>query len=107
MNKNYLSIIFLLAIGTLALSCKSSSENKKIEGKWHSEDQKTTLTITSKDFTIDEGEGPLAESYFLKGDTIFTSYEGTAPYTAFAIKKLSDKNMVLVYPDSTSVQFLR
>ena len=56
---------------------------------------------------LDEGETPIAESYFVKGDTIFTSYEGAEPYTKFLIKDLTDNSMTLVYPDSTSVKLKR
>ena len=76
-------------------------------GNWHSEDQKTSLKITSESFILDEGNGSFAESYFVKGDTIFTSYEGSRPYTKFVIKNLSDKSLTLVYPDSTAVKFTR
>ncbi|RYY25968.1 MAG: hypothetical protein EOP41_04875 [Sphingobacteriaceae bacterium] len=106
MKKTHL-ILAATAVGIVVIAaCKSSAANKKLLGKWHSADQKTKLEITAKDFILDEGE-PIAESYFTKGDTLFTSYEGSQPYTRFLIKDLKDKSMMLIYPDSTSVIFLR
>ena len=106
MKKTY----FILAVGAVGIvvitACKSSAANKKLLGKWHSAVQKTKLKVTAKDFILDEGE-PIAESYFAKGDTLFTSYEGSQPYTEFLIRDLTDKSMTLVYPDSTLVSFLR
>lgn len=101
-------ILLLLVFFLVASSCqqKQSAKNK-IRGKWRSEDGKTGLTITQKEFTLDEGEEPIAESYFIKGDSIFTSYEGSRPFTKFVVKNLSDKTFTLVYPDSTSVEFVR
>ena len=106
MKKTYL-ILAITAVGVVVLAaCRSSSANKKLLGKWHSEDQKTKLEVTAKAFILDEGE-PLAESYFTKGDTLFTSYEGSEPYTKFVVKNLTGKSMTLIYPDSTSINFLR
>ncbi|MGI4749638.1 MAG: hypothetical protein ACRYFB_03295 [Janthinobacterium lividum] len=106
MKKTYL-VLTVAAVGIVIIAaCKSSTANKKLMGKWHSEDQKTKLEVTAKNFILDEGE-PIAESYFTKGDTLFTSYEGSQPYTKFIVKDLMDKSMTLVYPDSTSVSFLR
>lgn len=101
-------ILLLLVFFLVANSCQQKQSSKsKIQGKWRSEDGKTGLTITQNEFTLDEGEEPIAESYFIKGDSIFTSYEGSQPFTKFAIKNLSDKTLTLVYPDSTSVNFVR
>lgn len=106
MKKTYLILAAGVVIVVAVSACKSSSVNKKLLGKWHSADQKTKLELTAKSFILDEGE-PIAESYFAKGDTLFTSYEGSEPYTQFVIKDLTDKSMTLVYPDSTSVSFIR
>lgn len=106
MKKTHL-ILAATAVGIVVIAaCKSSAANKKLLGKWHSADHKTKLEVTAKDFILDEGE-PIAEGYFAKGDTLFTSYEGSQPYTKFLVKNLTDKSMTLVYPDSTSVSFLR
>ncbi|MGI4020165.1 MAG: hypothetical protein ACRYFA_01535 [Janthinobacterium lividum] len=106
MKKTYL-ILMVVAAGVVVVSaCNSSTRKTKLLGKWHSQDKKTKLKITAKDFVLDEGE-PIAENYFIKNDSIFTSYEGSEPYTKFVVKSLTDKNMTLIYPDSTSVQFFR
>ncbi len=102
------TILLLLLFFLFAFGCKQTQSAKgKIHGKWRSEDGKTKLTITQKEFTLDEGEEPIAESYFVQGDSIFTSYEGSQPFTKFVIKNVSDKALTLVYPDSTSVNFIR
>lgn len=107
MNKTYSYLTILVSVAIVFASCKNLPAKNKIQGNWHSEDKKTGLKITAKEFILDEGEEPIAESYFVKGDTIFTSYEGSQPYTKFVIKDLSDKSLTLFYPDSTSVNFLR
>ncbi len=102
------SILLLPLFFLMALGCRQQIAAKnKICGKWHSEDGKTRLTITQKEFTLDEGDEPIAENYFVKGDSIFTSYQGSRPFTKFTIKNLLDKSLTLVYPDSTSVNFVR
>jgi len=77
-----------------------------LQGTWKSKDGKTTLKITSKQFTLDS-ESPVPEDYFLKGDTIFTSFEGNQPYTRFVIQKLDDHEMELMFPDSVAIEFSR
>ncbi len=104
-NKRAFVAVFLLLLVCGACKQQFSAKNK-IRGKWLSEDGKTGLTITQKEFTLNEGE-PIAESYFVKDDSIFTSYEGSRPCTKFVIKNLSDKSFTLVYPDSTLVNFVR
>jgi len=106
--KNSRAFVAMILLLLVCAACNHQSSTKnKIHGKWHSEDRKTGLIITQKEFTLNEGEEPIAESYFVKGDSIFTSYEGSRPYTKFVIKNLSDKTLTLVYPDSTSVNFVR
>ncbi len=108
MMKNCILFGALLLFTIVFSGCNDQSPVKnKIEGSWLSEDGKARLKITGKDFTLDEGDGPIAESYFVKGDTVFTSYEGSQPFTKFVIKDLSDKSLTLVYPDSASVKFIR
>ena len=102
------SMLLLLLFFLVVLGCRQQSSAKNnIRGKWHSEDGKTRLTITQKEFTLDEGDEPIAENYFVNGDSIFTSYQDSRPFTKFTIKNLSDKNLTLVYPDSTLVKFMR
>lgn len=106
MKKSYLISGVVIAGIIVVLSCHRAAVKSKLIGKWHSADHQTKLQITAKEFILDEGE-PIAENYFAKGDTLFTSYEGSEPYTEFIVKNVSDKSMVLVYPDSTAVQFFR
>lgn len=104
-NGTFVAVFLLLLVCN---ACKHQPSTKsKIRGKWHSADGKTGLTITQKEFTLDEGEEPIAESYFVRGDSVFTSYQGSRPYTKFVIKNLSDKSLTLVYPDSASVNFVK
>ncbi|OOQ57438.1 hypothetical protein [Mucilaginibacter pedocola] len=80
-----------------------TEENKQLQGNWKAKDG-TELKITAKQFTMDNQP----EDYFIKGDTIFTSFEGNLPYTKFVIKKLDEKQLNLVFPDDTAaVEFSR
>ena len=108
MIKNYLLFGLILFLSVIVFtSCSNSPVKNKIRGNWHSADGKTSLKITAKEFILNEGEEPIAENYFVKGDTIFTSYEGSQPFTKFAIKDLTDRSLTLVYPDSAAVEFVR
>ncbi|WP_184544443.1 hypothetical protein [Mucilaginibacter sp. FT3.2] len=84
----------------------SNPVNKKLMGKWKSKDGDTKLEITDKGFTTDDGQ-PVTEDYFVQNDTIFTSYQGSRPYTKFLIKNLDDHKLTLFYPDSDVVEFAR
>jgi hypothetical protein len=100
-------LIFLYFAGALILlniSCGKKQTNPKLQGTWKSKDGETTLKITNKQFTLDN-ESPVPEDYFLKGDTIFTSFEGNQPYTKFVIQKLNDHELNLMFPDSVAVEF--
>jgi len=105
--KNY-ALIFIHLVCAFALfwaACKSPAKNK-LQGNWHSKDGSTKLKITDKGFTMDDGEA-IAEDYFMKGDTIFTSFEGNKPYTAFVIQKLDDHYLKLMGPDSVAMEYSR
>jgi len=107
-NKAYTQKIFFgtaVLIVAIIISCKQTPPRTNIRGSWKSIDGKTKLKVTAKEFILDEGEEPIAESYFVKGDTIFTSYEGSQPYTKFEIKEVSGNALTLIYPDSTIVRF--
>jgi lipopolysaccharide export LptBFGC system permease protein LptF len=108
MKKNALMIpVFGLMLLAFACNTKPAGEvNKKLEGKWQSKDGNTKLEITDKGFTMDDGK-PVTEDYFVKKDTIFTSYEGSRPFTKFLIKNLDDHKLILFYPDSDIVEFSR
>lgn len=90
----------------LATAACSGSSAGKIKGEWRSKDNKTLLKITGKQFTIDN-DAPVAEDYFMKKDTIFTSFQGNLPYTKFVVKSVDEHNLTLLYPDSAVVEFTR
>ena len=46
-----------------------------------------------------------AEDYFVKGDTIFTSFEGNLPYTKFVLQKNDDHALKIVGPDSVAMEY--
>ncbi|MBD1392765.1 hypothetical protein [Mucilaginibacter glaciei] len=103
---NLSACLFVLA----AAACTSNSgkqTNPKLPGTWKSKDGVTVLKITDKQFTLEDGAAPVAEDYFIKGDTIFTSFEGNQPYTKFVIQKLDDHSMKLMFPDSVAIEFVK
>jgi hypothetical protein len=105
--KNYLLAFLHIACACILLSAACSDTGQsKLKGKWHTKDNSTRLEITDKQFIITEGE-PVAEDYFVKGDSIFTSFEGNQPYTRFVIQNLDEHNLKLLYPDSVTVEFSR
>jgi len=107
MKKFALIFIYLAcAVVLFGVACTSNTPNTKLKGNWKSKDGATKLNITDKGFTMDDGEA-IAEDYFVKGDTIFTSFEGNKPYTAFLIQKLDDHNLKLMGPDSVAVEYSR
>ena len=97
----HLASAIVLFIG----SCSHAAQSK-VKGEWKAIDGSTKLKITGDKFTEDNGQ-PVTEDYFIKGDTIFTSFEGNQPYTKFVIQKVDDHNLTLLYPDSVSVAFKR
>ncbi|MBK0380355.1 hypothetical protein [Mucilaginibacter segetis] len=100
------TITFVVLItAMLATACsKGGASNKMLQGTWRSSDGETTLKITAKQFAL-ESDSPVPEDYFIKGDTIFTSFEGNQPYTKFVIEKLDDHHLNLLFPDSVSIAF--
>ncbi|QEM07511.1 hypothetical protein DIU31_029900 [Mucilaginibacter rubeus] len=100
--------IFAAVAGMLLIYACSQppAANKKLEGNWKSKDGVTKLSITDKDFIMDDGQAS-KEDYFVKNDTIYTSYQGSRPYTKFFIKELTDSKLTLCYPDSDIVEFSR
>ena len=89
----------------LIVACSGPVKNK-IQGKWRSKDGVTKLNITEKGFALDDGEA-IAEDYFMKGDTIFTSFQGNQPYTNFVVQKLDDHYLKLMGPDSVAMEYSR
>jgi hypothetical protein len=105
--KNFALILVHVASASVLLSAAcSDSGTSKLKGKWHTADGHVRIEITGNQFITTEDK-PLAEDYFVKGDTIFTSFEGIQPYTRFVIQKLDSRKLKLLYPDSVSVDFVR
>ena len=105
--KNYLLALvhMLCALVLISAACTNSGKSN-IKGKWHAKQGNTKLEITGKQFILTE-DTPIAEDYFIKDDSIFTSFEGSQPYSRFVIQNLDDHNLKLLYPDSVSVEFVR
>jgi hypothetical protein len=105
--KTYMLItIHALCAVVLTTAACSRSKQGQIKGQWRSKDNQTLLKITGKQFTMDS-DAPVAEDYFMKGDTIFTSFEGNLPYTKFVVKEVDEHNLKLLYPDSLLVEFTK
>jgi len=105
--KNFALIIihFTFAVVLFGVACAGNTQSK-LKGNWRSKDGKIGLKITDNEFIVDHNP-PAPEDYFLKGDTIFTSFEGNQPYTRFVIEHLDEHQLNLRYPDSVSVAFTR
>jgi hypothetical protein len=86
--------------------CQNGVKKHNLKGEWRSKEGETILKFTNKEFISDNGS-PISEDYFIKGDTLFTSYEGNYPYTPFVIKELRDNDLTLIFPDSIAVEFTR
>jgi hypothetical protein len=93
------------AVALFTVSCSNPAASK-LKGEWHSIDGATILKITNKAFTLDS-DSPIAEDYFVKKDTIYTSFEGALPYSKFVIRQVDDHQLKLEYPDSALVVFNR
>ena len=106
MNKYALIFVHVACACILLVVACSDPANTKIKGNWRAKDGVTKLNITDKGFIMDDGEA-VAEDYFIKGDTIYTSFEGNQPYTNFVIQNLDDHNLKLVGPDSVSLEYSR
>jgi hypothetical protein len=89
----------------LGVACSEPMQHK-LQGKWTSKDGNTKLQITDKHLTMDN-DALIPENYFMKGDTIYTSYAGKKPFTKFVVQKLSTNDLTLVNDDSTVVEYSR
>jgi hypothetical protein len=105
MKTSVLILIHIVCAAILLTAACSGSKNSKLKGEWHSKDGATLLKITEKQFKMNVDTPP--EDYFMKDDTIFTSFEGNQPYSKFIVKKLDDHELHLQYPDSALVVFSR
>lgn len=105
-----LMLLFVHAACATALflgACSTASGPERLRGDWESKTAGIRLKITGNKFTEDTGTSPLTEDYFVKADTIFTSFEGNMPYTKFVIQQLDEHTLKLLYPDSVMVTFSR
>jgi hypothetical protein len=102
--KKYLLVFVHLACAFILISgaCKGPAKNNKLPGNWRSKTGSQKLNITDKTFALDNDE---AEDYFVKGDTILTSYQGNLPYTSYIVQKLDDHYLKLMGPDSVAVEY--
>jgi hypothetical protein len=91
-------------LALLATAC-SNPVKTKLKGNWRSKDGSTRLNITDKGFIMDDEA--FAEEYFLRGDTIFTSFQGNQPYTSFVVQKVDDHYLKLLGPDSVAMEYSR
>jgi len=82
------------------------SGDGRLQGDWKLKDGDTKLKITKKKFAMDS-DLQYAEDYFVKGDTIYSSFQGNQPYSKFVIQKLDDHNLKLLSPDSTIMEFTK
>jgi uncharacterized protein (DUF2147 family) len=105
--KNYALILVHVAAASVLLgaACSDAPKNK-LQGKWTSKDGNTRLQIKATQLTMDN-DALIPEKYFIKGDTIYTSYQSSGPYTKFVVQRLDDNNLTLMEPDSVSVEFSR
>lgn len=105
MKKAVVTYTFLAyALVSLATAC-SNPIKTKLKGSWHSKDGASKLNITEKGFIMDDEA--FAEDYFVRGDTIFTSFQGNQPYSSFVVQKLDDHYLKLLGPDSVAVEYSR
>lgn len=91
----------------LTISCSPKQKrDPNLVGVWKSTTDGSKLNITDKGFMMTK-DSPEPEDYFVKGDTIYTSFEGNLPYTKYAIKHLDAHTLKLFTPDSTLVEFTK
>lgn len=95
----------IIALILLITAC-ANSHNGKLQGEWKLKTGETKLKITDKKFAMDS-DLEYAEDYFIKGDTIYTSFQGNQPYTKFVVQRLDDHDLKLLSPDSTVMEFTR
>ncbi|WP_428328501.1 hypothetical protein [Mucilaginibacter sp.] len=104
MNKYALTFVHVAcALALLIVAC-SNPVKSKLQGNWKSKDGSVKLNITEKGFSMDDGEA-IDEDYFIKGDTICTSFQGNQPYTKFVVQKMDDHYLKLMGPDSVAVEY--
>ena len=104
----YCLLPFFAAAVLFAVGCtqKHGGGSAKLLGEWHCKKDGSKLKISDKTFTL-ESDSPDPEDYFVKGDTIYTSFQGNLPYTKYTIKKLDEHNLDLFTPDSLLVSYTK
>ncbi len=100
-----ITVHFLTAAVLVAVACTDHAVNR-LKGNWIAEDGLNELKITDKTFAID-AEAQITEDYFVKEDTIFTSFDGNQPYIRYVIKQIDNQNLTLLDSDSTLLNFKR
>ncbi|MDB5030577.1 hypothetical protein [Mucilaginibacter sp.] len=100
-----ITVHIVFAILLFSMSCTNPVKDK-LQGSWTSKDGKTKLKVTDKGFAMDNN-AEVPEQYFLKGDTIYTSFEGNQPYTKFVIQKLEPNRLTIQDPDLQLIEFTR
>lgn len=100
------SFVLMLCSVIACSSPGTGSGDSRLQGDWKLKDGETKLKITKKKFAMDS-DLQYAEDYFVKGDTIFSSFQGNQPYSKFVIQKLDDHNLKLLSPDSTVMEFTK
>jgi hypothetical protein len=107
-SKYYFTLICVVCVASLfSAACSQPAKKDSLKGVWKSTKAGTNqLRISDKKFALDNDES-LAEDYFVKNDTIFTSFDGNQPYSKFVVQKLDDHNLELLSPDSALMEFTR
>ena len=100
------SVLFIMACHKSGSAGSGNGGSKLLQGEWKLKTGDTKLKITGKKFAMDS-DLKYAEDYFVKDDTIFTSFEGNQPYTKFVVQKLDDHDLKILSPDSTVMEFTR
>jgi hypothetical protein len=101
-----IGISFVCALSLMSAIACSNSHKRNLQGEWKLKSGDTKLKITEKKFAMDS-DLEYAEDYFVKGDTIFSSFQGNQPYSKFVIQKLDEHELKLLSPDSTIMEFTR
>jgi hypothetical protein len=96
----------MIHIVILIMGSCSGPVKAKLKGEWKSKDGQTVLKITAKQFTMNS-DSPVPEDYFVKDDTIYTSFQGNQPYSKFVVVKIDEHQLKLMYPDSSLMEFSR
>lgn len=101
-----LGVAWVLLLLSACSNSNPGSGDGRLQGDWKLKDGDIKLKITKKKFAMDS-DLQYAEDYFVKGDTIFSSFQGNQPYSKFVIQKLDDHNLKLLSPDSTVMEFTK